>query len=225
MEIIPNVHLITATFVNLYLIVDPDGLTLIDTGIAGTDKKILKYIADLGRAPSDVRRIIITHSDGDHVGSLAALKAATGARVYANAVEAEAIAAGRASRALKPRGLERVLFGLVARWIKTAPATVDEFLTGGQVLPVLGGLRVVETFGHTPGHISLFAPSVGVLFSGDSIVSGNGKLMPSREGNTWDMDKALEAVRVQAALGAQIVCSGHGPVVKDAALALGRPGA
>jgi len=110
-----------------------------------------------------------------------------------------------------------VLFGLIAGLIKTAPATVDEFLTDGQVLPVLGGLRVVETFGHTPGHISLFAPSVRVLFTGDSIVTGNGKLMPSREGNTWDMDKALEAVRVQAGLGAQIVCSGHGPVVKDAA--------
>ena len=217
MEIILNVHLITATFVNMYLIVDPDGLTLIDTGMSGSEKRILKYTADLGRAPSDVRRIIITHSDADHVGGLAALKAATGARVYANAIEAEAIAAGRASRALKPHGLERVLFGLVAGLIKTAPATVDEFLTDGQVLPVLGGLRVVETFGHTPGHISLFAPSVRVLFTGDSIVAGDDKLLPSRESNTWDMDRALEAVRLQAALGAQIVCSGHGPVVKDAA--------
>jgi len=217
MEIIPNVHLITATFVNMYLVVDPDGLTLIDTGIAGSEKRVLKYIAGLGRASSDVRRIIITHSDGDHVGGLAALKAATGARVYANAIEAEAIAAGRASREIKPRGLAGVLFGLVAGLIKTAPATVDEFLTDGQVLPVLGGLRVVETSGHTPGHISLFAPSVRVLFTGDSIVAGDDKLLPSRESNTWDMDRALEAVRLQAALGAQIVCSGHGPVVKDAA--------
>jgi len=217
MKIISNVHLIPAGFVNMYLIVDPDGLTVIDTGMPGGEKRILKYIANLGRAPADLRRIILTHSDADHVGGLAALKAATGARVYANQTEAEAIAAGRASRELKPRGLERVLMSLAAGMIKTTPAKVDEFLTGGQVLPVLGGLRVVETFGHTPGHISLFAPSVGVLFTGDSIVAGNGKLMPSRPGNTWDMDKALEAVRVQAALGAQIVCSGHGLVVKDAA--------
>ena len=75
MEIILNVHLITATFVNMYLIVDPDGLTLIDTGMSGSEKRILKYTADLGRAPSDVRRIIITHSDADHVGGLAALAA------------------------------------------------------------------------------------------------------------------------------------------------------
>ena len=217
MEIISNVHLIPANFVNMYLIVDPDGLTVIDTGMPGSEKRILKYISDLGHSPADLRRIIITHSDADHMGGLAALKAATGARVYANKIEAEAIAAGRASREIKRRGLVGVVLGLVSGLIKTAPATVDEFLTGGQVLPVLGGLRVVETSGHTPGHISLFAPSVGVLFSGDSIVTGNGKLMPSRPGTTWDMDKALEAVRVQAALGAQIVCSGHGPVVKDAA--------
>ena len=44
-------------------------------------------------------------------------------------------------------------------------------LSDGQILPVLGGLRVIETLGHTPGHISLFAPSAGILFCGDSIVS------------------------------------------------------
>jgi glyoxylase-like metal-dependent hydrolase (beta-lactamase superfamily II) len=217
MEIIPNVHLIPAGFVNMYLIVDSDGLTVIDTGMPGSEKRILTYIANLDRAPSDVQRIILTHSDADHVGGLAALKAATGARVYANETEAEAIAAGRASREIKRRGLTGVLMSLVAGMIKIAPAKVDEFLTDRQVLPVLGGLRVVETFGHTPGHISLFAPAVGVLFTGDSIVTGNDKLMPSRGSNTWDMGKALEAVREQAALGAKIVCSGHGPVVKDAA--------
>jgi glyoxylase-like metal-dependent hydrolase (beta-lactamase superfamily II) len=84
------------------------------------------------------------------------------------------------------------------------------------VLPALGGLRVVETFGHTPGHISLFAPSSGILFVGDSLVSERNGLRGSSGANTWDQDKANAAVRKQAALGARIVCSGHGPVVMDA---------
>jgi glyoxylase-like metal-dependent hydrolase (beta-lactamase superfamily II) len=216
MEIVPGVHVIPGVVVNSYLIVDPDGLTLIDAGLPGNEKKILKYIASLGHSSSDLKRIIITHADGDHVGGLAALKAATGARVYANAIEAEAIGAGRMSRELKVHGLLGLFFTLTGFLFKAKPATVDEFLTDGQVLPVLGGLRVVETFGHTPGHISLFAPSAGILFVGDSIVSGNGALRGSSGANTWNQAKADESVRKQAALGARIVCSGHGPAVMDA---------
>jgi glyoxylase-like metal-dependent hydrolase (beta-lactamase superfamily II) len=163
-----------------------------------------------------LKRIIITHADGDHVGSLATVKSATGARVYANAIEAEAIAAGRMSRELKIRGLLSLFFTLIGSFFKVKPAQVDEFLTDGQILPVLGGLYVVETPGHTPGHISLFAPSAGVLFVGDSLISRDGRLRESRGTNTWDQAKAIESVRKQAALGARIVCSGHGPVVMDA---------
>jgi len=217
MEIIPNVHVISGGFVNCYLIVDPDGLTLIDTGLAGNAKRVLQYVEGLGRKPGDVKRIIITHADGDHVGSLAALKAATGARVYANAAEAEAIAAGRSSRDLKADNLLlKLVFAITGRLFRASPAQVDELVTEGQVLPALGGLRVVETFGHTPGHISLFAPSAGILFVGDSLVSDKDGLRGSRGANTWDQDKANAAVRKQATLGAQVVCSGHGPVVMDA---------
>jgi glyoxylase-like metal-dependent hydrolase (beta-lactamase superfamily II) len=93
---------------------------------------------------------------------------------------------------------------------------VDERLADGQVLPVLGGLRVVATPGHTPGHISLYAPAVGVLFVGDSLVSERDGLRPSRGANTWDEAQALESVRLQAALGAHVVCPAHGPVVNNA---------
>jgi glyoxylase-like metal-dependent hydrolase (beta-lactamase superfamily II) len=216
MQIIPNVHVILGAIVNLYLIVDADGLTLIDTGLARSGRKILRYIASLGHTPSDLRRIIITHSDGDHVGGLAALKAASGARVYASPIEAKAIAAGHASRELKLRGLVKWLYETVP-WFKVEPATVDGTLTGGQVLPALGGLRVVETPGHTPGHISLFAPSAGILFVGDSLVSRWDQLHPSQGINTWDEALAMESAKAQVALGARIVCPAHGPVVKDAA--------
>lgn len=94
---------------------------------------------------------------------------------------------------------------------------MDELIVEGQALPVLGGLQVVETPGHTPGHVSFFSPSAGILFAGDSMVSENTGLRPSRGFNTWDEARALESVRKQAALGAAIVCAGHGPVVTQAA--------
>jgi glyoxylase-like metal-dependent hydrolase (beta-lactamase superfamily II) len=218
MEIIPNVHLIPNTVANPYLLIDPDGLTLIDAGLPGSHKKILRYLASLGYAPGDLKRILITHADFDHVGGLAPLKAATGARVFASPVEAQAMAEGHASRPVKPRsGITRLLFGLMASLFKPASIQVDELLSDGQTLPVLGGLRVIETLGHTPGHISFFAPSVGILFCGDSIVSGEDGLHGSSGGNNWDQIKSDESVRKQAALGARILCSGHGPVVMDAA--------
>jgi glyoxylase-like metal-dependent hydrolase (beta-lactamase superfamily II) len=217
MEILPNVHLIPDIIANPYLIVEPDGLTLIDTGIPGSENKILKYISDLGRSPRDLKRIILTHSDLDHVGSLPALKQASGARPYASDIEARAIAQGRASRQIKPANpLRRILFSIVRFWFKAIPIQVDEILADGQDLPILGGMRVVETAGHTPGHISLYVPGLSLLFAGDSMVSDENGLYGSRPANTWDSVKANESVRKQAALGASIVCPGHGPVIKDA---------
>lgn len=218
MEIIPNVHLIPNIIANPYLLIDSEGLTLIDAGMPGSQKKILRYMDGLGYKAQDLKRILITHADFDHVGGLAALKAASGARVFASPVEAQAVAEGHASRPLKPRSrIARLLFDLSARMFKPTPVQVDELIVDGQVFPVLGGLRVVETSGHTPGHISFFAPAYGILFCGDSIVPEESGLRGSRGANNWDQAHSDESVRKQAALGATIVCSGHGPVVMDAA--------
>ena len=218
MEILPNVHLVPNIVANPYLLIDPDGLTLVDAGLPGSQRKILHYMSGLGYAPQDLKRILITHADFDHVGGLAALKRASGARLYASPVEARAMAEGHASRPLKPRRrITKLLFDLMASLFKPATVQVDEFLSDGQTFPVLGGLRVVETPGHTPGHVSFFAPSAGILFCGDSMVSEESGLRGSRGANNWDQAKSDESVRKQAALGATIVCSGHGPVVVDAA--------
>ena len=92
MEILPNVHIIPNAVSNQYLLIDPDGLTLIDAGMPGSHRKALSYLAGLGYKPEDLKRILITHADFDHVGGLAAIKAATGAHVFASPVEAQAMA-------------------------------------------------------------------------------------------------------------------------------------
>ena len=201
-----------------YIIVDADGLTVIDAGLPHSERKILAYVASLDKSAQDVKCIILTHSDFDHVGGLPALQKMTGARTYASQVEADAIAAGKSSRQIKPSGfsIRRLMFSLMSPFMKAVPFQVDGILADGQVLPVLGGLHVMETAGHTPGHISLFAPSAGVLFCGDSMVTDSTGIRGSRPGVTWDQAKAIAAVKKQSGLGARIVCSGHGPVVMDA---------
>ena len=133
MEIIPNVHLIPNITANPYLIIEPVGLTLIDAGMPGSHKKILRYLAGLGYAPKGLKRILITHSDLDHVGGLASLKAATGALVFASPIEAQAIAERHPSRPLNPRSrMVKLLMQMAAGLFKPASTHVDGILAEGQ---------------------------------------------------------------------------------------------
>jgi glyoxylase-like metal-dependent hydrolase (beta-lactamase superfamily II) len=201
--------------VNCFLIVDTNSLTLVDTGLPGNDKKIVKYIIGLGHNPGNLRRILITHSDIDHFGSLAELKAATGARVFASEIEAEAITEGRTSRKKEQSGLSAILLAITRGFIRAKSVNIEEYLSDGQVLPVFGGLRVVATPGHTPGHLSFYAPAARILFAGDSLISRNGYLRgPSAI--ISDREDANASVKHQAALGAEIVCAAHGEVVMNA---------
>jgi glyoxylase-like metal-dependent hydrolase (beta-lactamase superfamily II) len=216
-KIADNVYLIPGITANPYLIVDEGGLTLIDAGLPGTHKMILSYISRLGRAPRDLKRIILTHSDLDHVGGLGALHKATGARTFAGRIEAEAIAIGRSSKPAPAGRPISILRRLYTTFFKAGPHVIDEIIAEGQFLPVLGGLRVLDTAGHSPGHVSLFAEAAGVLFCGDSMVGTHQGLRGSRPQMTWNPEMAAEAVARQAALKPKIVCPGHGPVVMDAA--------
>src|SRR5512139_2444355 len=101
MQIIDNVYVVPEVRANCYIILDADGLTIIDAGLPRSQGRILNFIQGLGRSPRDVKRILITHSDWDHIGGLRALHRATAARTYASRIEAEALAAGRPSRPTK----------------------------------------------------------------------------------------------------------------------------
>jgi glyoxylase-like metal-dependent hydrolase (beta-lactamase superfamily II) len=214
-EIVSGVHLIPSRMVNCYLILEPDGVTLIDAGMSSAN--VLKYLTGLGILPSDLKRIIITHSDPDHVSALADLVTASGALVFANGIEARAIADGLASRPLRSYWAALVLKVFLSIF-KQKPARVDQLLDDGEELPIAGGLRVVATPGHTPGHISLYLPAFKVLFCGDSMEAGgrDGRLRRAPTVRTWDEAKAKNAVKTHKALGAEIVCPGHGPVVHPA---------
>lgn len=209
------------SFVNLYLIVDPDALTLIDTGLAKSGPKlVLKAIAEMGRQPSDLKRILITHADPDHTGGLAELKDATGAKVYASEIEAQAIEAGTTSREVKGNPLMKMMLDVMGKWMMPlAPAHVDEIIMHGQVLPVLGGLQVVATPGHTPGHLSFYAPAHHILIAGDSLNATGGVLKFNPAPVHWDYEKGRASAKLEAALGATAVCCGHGDVIEGTPVA------
>ncbi len=220
MVIIPGIHAINLGFVNCYLIEEPDSLTLIDCGIPPSGKKIASYINSIGRPIKELKNILITHSDGDHIGSLADLKELSGAKVYSSAIEAEGIKLGKSTRKIEFKGFMKIAGWLMSKRMKVKPADVDKFLKENDEIPVLGGLLVLETAGHTPGHLSFYLKSTKVLFSGDSFLVKNDKLYTAstslRQMFTWNKEKSGESIMKQTLLKPGIVCPGHGGVVKNA---------
>ena len=210
MEIAPNVYEIKHAVSNSFLLFDGNKLILIDAGMSPAAKHILDYIEKLGYQPTDLKSILITHADTDHVRGLPTLIEKCGASVATSDIEAQALADGKPSRPLKLRGLLKLLFGLVGKLIKFPKLQVDEILQPGQVLPILGGLEVLATPGHTPDHISFYLRQVGVLFAGDSLRVKAGELIVSHGMNTWDEGLAVKSARLQAQLKPKIVCVGHG---------------
>src|SRR5580698_2021845 len=125
-------------FVNCYLVREDDGLTLVDTMIPGSAKRILAAAAKLG-AP--IVRIALTHAHGDHIGSLDAL--------HALVPDAEVLISGRDARLLtKDRTLDPNEPQSKLRGSLPGAATkpTKTFEDGDLV----GSLQVIATPGHTP---------------------------------------------------------------------------
>lgn len=210
MEIAQNVHLVPGVIANTYVIIDSSGLALIDAGLPNRSRKIMDYIHSIGRQPSAINQIIITHADFDHIGSLEALRAATSAQVAASRHEADSIQTGKPSRELSGSALFRLLIAVITTFMKPVPSKVDRILAGGEELSLLGGLQVIPTPGHTPGHISLWSPSTRILFSGDSILVRLDSFAPSQGRNNWDEKKSEQSFWLQSDLHPAMVCGGHG---------------
>lgn len=192
-----------------YLVDSGDGLILIDAGLFGNLGNVLAALARMGRTPGELDHILITHADPDHYGAAYEIASVSGADIYASQIEAEAMRAGRSSRKLQPRGLERLFYGLAAPMMRSQPTPVDTILCEGDRV---GNLTVVASPGHTPAHISFYLADQNVLFAGDSIQIRGGQPVASAGGNTWDADMARHTYRKQMELlgGSGHVCCGHG---------------
>ncbi len=219
-QIIPGLYTFTALLIGrVYVIEDSDGLTLIDTGIESAAPKILRQLEESGRA-GQVRRIIVTHAHFDHVRGLPELKRVTGAEVITSYVERPYIE-GKLPVPTPPKESLRALDRLMASPPKPMPGTqVDrEVGDGDMIAEVFGGLQVIFTPGHSPGHISLWQAEKRVLITGDVMM--NPPLVGLRlpfAAFTADMDENRRSVKRVAVLKPEVICFGHGkPLLKDAA--------
>lgn len=204
---------------NCYLLREADGFTLIDTTIKNRHKQILSAARDVG---GTLRRILLTHAHGDHMGSLDGLYDTLGGTVDVAISERDAPLL-RKDLSLRPGEPQRKPKGSLPG-AKTRPT---HLLEDGELY---GSLRCHYTKGHTPGHMSFLDERDGTLISGDALIS-MGELRPPNktvwwfplpEVATWDRPMALESARKLATLPVTGIATGHGKFVREGAAAIAR---
>lgn len=209
-----GLYVIPAGQVNTFLLDSPDGCTLIDTGFPDKADTILQAVRDLGKQPNDIRHIVITHAHPDHIGSLAAIKRATGAEAYIHSLDATIASQGTGFRPLTPSPglLNGILFRIFARSTNTVEATnIEHRVEDGETLPIAGGLTAIHVPGHCAGQVALLWPRHGgVLFAADSCANLMG-LSPSL--GYEDIDEGKRSLGKLAKLDFDIACFGHGKAI------------
>ncbi|MCW2599534.1 MAG: fold metallo-hydrolase [Frankiales bacterium] len=205
----------TAPFdlVNSFLFTNSDGsLTLVDAGLKNAHKKVLGALEGLRRAPQDVTRIVMTHSHSDHAGGLAGTVAATGATVAAHDRDVVYLREGRLPATDPSRWQGRVFGRLPFRGF--AKVEVAESFMDGALLE--GGIRVVHTPGHSPGHCSLLHEQSGVLITGDALFNVRG-LRYSPKTFCTDVRLSRETAQVLGELDYETAAFTHGAHVSRGA--------
>jgi glyoxylase-like metal-dependent hydrolase (beta-lactamase superfamily II) len=211
-EIADGVLQIPFGYVNAYLLVTDDGLVLVDAGLPRRQATIERALAQAQRSVGEIGTILLTHWHPDHTGTIGSLRAASGARVVAHALDARVIS----GQEPEPRTL---LMRLASRFMPDAEKVpVDEVLSsdGGFSVP---DVIAVHTPGHTRGHLSfLVERGGGVLLAGDAVGNFRGRLRGSPRPLTADPGAAAASIAKLASLRFEIAVFGHGSPLTERAV-------
>jgi glyoxylase-like metal-dependent hydrolase (beta-lactamase superfamily II) len=224
-EVGDGVHAVETDLVNWVILVDGADVCLVDTGYPGHRPDVLASLRQVGRAPQDVRAVLLTHAHTDHVGNAALF--AEHAPVLAHPAELAqlrgevwhqvspvAIARNAWRPGVLPWTLRAVRHGGLSRPTVADPKPLP---LEGDALDVPGHPVPVPTPGHTPGSCCFYLREHGVLITGDSLVTAHP--VTSRRGpqlipSMFQHDEAQAGASLAAlrSLPGEVIVPGHGPV-------------
>lgn len=190
--------------VNAYFVRD-DVPTLVDAGTPFDTDWVRENLDDIGVGVGDVERVLLSHYDFDHVGTLADLAAEMEATVYAGTADADVLT-GRES---PPFGNHNGAFQRLAGLFVSKP---DLEVVAIQDGATVGSFTAYHTPGHTPGHLAFVSEDLDVGFLGDLVSESDGELKASGWVISYDTDTVHESIvdLAERAPDFSLACAGHG---------------
>jgi glyoxylase-like metal-dependent hydrolase (beta-lactamase superfamily II) len=206
---------ISATIVGKIDVIHPtlfwnrDVAVLVDTGYPGQLPLFREAMQRAGVPFEKLSKVVLTHQDIDHIGSLPVILTELPQRVevLANEVEKPFIEGAKRLLKITPEAITRAVNALppdVPDGLRNAfraglenppRAKVDKTIADGEELPYCGGIIVINTPGHTPGHISLYHKPSKTLIAGDAMRVMDGQLLGPDLGATLDVETAIKSLK------------------------------
>jgi len=218
MQLAPSLHRIGNDIVAVYLVDAPEGVTVIDAGLAGQYPELLAELEAMGRSIDDVRGVVLTHGDTDHIGFAERLRRDHGVPVYVHEADA---ARARGEESTKPEW-GHVKVGATAKFLwyaarkgglKTTYLADVVPVRGGDVLDLPGSPRIIAMPGHSAGSVAIHVPAVDAVFVGDALTTRHvltGERGPQPAPFTDDPAEALASLHHLDGIDASWVLPGHG---------------
>jgi glyoxylase-like metal-dependent hydrolase (beta-lactamase superfamily II) len=226
MQLAPSLHRIGSDVVSSYLVEDASGITLIDAGLPGHLRELESELATMGRSVADVRAVVLTHGDSDHIGFAERLRREHGVPIHVHELDA-ARARGEVKKPNTGWGPIKIGALLGFMWysarrggLRLAPVREVVTLTDGVTLDLPGAPRIIHLPGHTPGSVAIHVSAVDAVFVGDAITTNNvltGERGPRPAPFTLDPETAMASLARLEAVPARWVLPGHGAPWSDGA--------
>lgn len=206
------------------LIWDEDTIILVDAGLPGQLQNICDAMEKTGVSFDRLNRVIITHHDMDHIGSLSDIvdKSEHRVEVLAHAGEKPYIQGEKRPIKMTPERIAQLEEQMKAmpedkrnemKAMQTKLKTkVDTLVNDGEELPYCGGILVVHTPGHTPGHICLYLKKYKTLITGDALNVVEGQLFGPNPAYTYDIEEAIKSLKKLVQYDIETVICYHGGI-------------
>lgn len=212
MEVVPGLHWVERIWdTKVYVWEEGEQVIVIDAATPGRARAVWEFLGKLGHPRAAIDQIWLTHGDIDHMGSVAAIKDGSGARVVAHRADAPLVD-GQADRELGDMPLagayQRLVNWTIRHAIRYTPASVDRLVEDGDAL---GAWQVVHVPGHTAGSVCFYHPECKIAIVGDALNHRRGQLGAPPRMFTPDMKQAHASVHKLAELDIEVCCFGHGP--------------